>query len=95
MSSERLDPHAKGCPACGTVFVPDAKAVKDQIEDDLWDSKAEASEEEQWIDMLKQLFRENPSLLEEVPDSRPITRDESMGRLMIHRQNGYGRREIQ
>jgi len=67
--SERLDPTAKACPACGTVFAPDAKDVKDRVEADLWDSKSEASGgQEDAIDQIKALFEENPGLYEELTD---------------------------
>jgi len=68
--SEQLAPNAKACPACGNVFAPDAKQVKDQIEDDLWESKGEASDQkEAAIDQIKQVLKENPALYEELTES--------------------------
>lgn len=67
---ENLTPGAKACPGCGTVFAPDAKAVKEQVEDDLWDDKSEAEgAEEDAVDELKKLLRDNPGLLGELSDS--------------------------
>jgi integrase len=68
--SEQLAANAKACPACGNVFAPDAKQVKEQIDDDLWESKGEASEQmEAAIDQLKQVLKENPALYEDLTES--------------------------
>jgi len=66
---ENLSPGAKACPACGTVFAPDAKAVKDQVDEDVWDSKGEASgKDENAVNKLKDLLYEYPELYEELTD---------------------------
>lgn len=65
-----LEPNSKACARCGTVFTPDAKSTQDQIQDDLYDSKGEAEtdEEEEAVDKLKELIRENPDLIDELTD---------------------------
>lgn len=65
-----LDPNAKACPRCGNVFTPDAKAVKDKVEQDTYEAKGEVEdgEEEDALDEMKRLLRENPELIEELQD---------------------------
>jgi len=66
---ETLDGDAKACPACGTVFAPDAQAVKQQVDADLWESKSQADgDNEDAVDTLKQLLDENPQLLAELTE---------------------------
>ena len=66
---EPLPPDARACPRCGVVYAPDAQAVKQQVEDDLWNDKSEAEgDEEEAVDELKRLLRENPGLLDELAD---------------------------
>jgi integrase/recombinase XerD len=62
--------RAKACENCGTVFTPDARAAKDKAEDDIYQSKgkAETDEEEEAVDKLRELIKENPELLEELTD---------------------------
>jgi integrase/recombinase XerD len=65
-----VKPDAKACRNCGSVFTPDAHAAKKQVEDDLWDSKGEAEtdDEEEAVDKLKALLKENPELIDELTD---------------------------
>jgi len=66
---EPLPADARACPRCGTVYAPDAQAVKQQVNSDLWDDKSEAEgEEEDAVDELKRLLEENPGLLDELAD---------------------------
>lgn len=66
---EPLPSDARACPRCGTVYAPDAQAVKQQVGEDLWDDKSEAEgEEEDAVDQLKRLLDENPGLLDELSD---------------------------
>ena len=66
---ENLPPEAKACPNCGEIFAPDAKAAKDKIEDDIYDSKGEAEgEEENALDQMKELLKDNPELINELTD---------------------------
>lgn len=67
---EPLPPDARACPRCGTVYAPDAQAVKQQADVDLWDAKSEAEgEEEAAVDELKRLLDENPGLLDKLTDA--------------------------
>lgn len=67
---EPLPPDARACPRCGSVWGPDAQAVKQQVEDDLWADKSEAEgDEEEAVDELKRLLRDNPGLLDELRDA--------------------------
>jgi len=63
--NESLASNAKACPKCGNVFTPDAKAVKDDIETDMWDSqgKAETSEEIAGLDTMRDMINEHPEAL--------------------------------
>ena len=67
---ENLPPAAKACPGCGMVFTPDAKQTQEQIQEDMYQSKglAEGQEEDNAVDQLKDLLKENPGLLEELSD---------------------------
>lgn len=66
---EPLPSNARACPRCGTVYAPDAQAVKQQADSDLWESKSEAEgDEEDAVDELKRLLEENPDLLDELSD---------------------------
>jgi integrase len=66
---ENLSKDASACPSCGSVFTPDAKAVQDEIRQDMYQNKAEAEgDEEEALDKLKDLVKENPSLVEELTD---------------------------
>ncbi|WP_256545076.1 tyrosine-type recombinase/integrase [Halobellus inordinatus] len=65
---------AKLCPWCGLEFTLDAQAAKDQIQDDIYESKGEAEgEEEEAVDEIKkhvkenigEILRENPEIVEE------------------------------
>lgn len=67
---EPLPSDARACPRCGVVYAPDAQAVKQQVEDDLWADKSEAEgDEEEALDELKRLVRENPGLLDDLTDA--------------------------
>lgn len=64
---ENLSENAKACPSCGEVFTPDAKATQDKIQDDIYQAKGELEGEEQdALDEMKELIKENPELLEEL-----------------------------
>lgn len=67
---ENLPPAAKACPGCGMVFTPDAKQTQEQIQEDMYQSKglAEGQEEDNAVDQLKDLLKDNPGLLEELSD---------------------------
>jgi len=66
---EPLPSDARACPWCGTVYAPDAQAVKQQADSDLWESKSEAEgDEDDAVDELKRLLAENPDLLDELSD---------------------------
>lgn len=60
--SEPLPENAKACPACGITMTPDAKVVKDQVEEDIYEGKgaAEDDDEEAAVDALKELVEDNP-----------------------------------
>lgn len=67
--NEPLEPGSKACPRCGTLYTPDAKATQDQIQEDMYEDKGEAeNEEESALDQFKSLINENPELLEELTD---------------------------
>lgn len=64
-----LGPNDVACSKCGNVFSPDAKATQDEIEDDMYEDKSEAEgEEEDALDQMKQLLKENPELIGELTD---------------------------
>ena len=66
---ENLSPTAKACPSCGEIFTPDAKATQNKIEDSMYEAKGEVEgEEEEAVDKLRDLIKENPELLEELTD---------------------------
>jgi integrase len=66
---EPLPSDARACPRCGTVYAPDAQAVKQQADSDLWDDKSEAEgDEEEAVDELKRLLDDNPGLLDELTE---------------------------
>jgi len=44
--AEQLDPGAKACPGCGTVFAPNAKTVEDEIQDDMKQSYKQTDPED-------------------------------------------------
>lgn len=63
--------RAKACANCGTVFTPDAKAVKDQIQDDIYEAKGELEgEEEKALDEFREEIYEEvkQEVLEELRD---------------------------
>lgn len=65
--SESLESTWRSCPACGTPFTPDAQAVKQQSNKDLWESKGPAEDEEDnVVGQLKRLLDENPELLDDL-----------------------------
>ena len=67
--SNPLEPGAKACPRCGTVYTPDAKDTKDQLEEDMYESKGEAEgDEESALDQMKDLLKENPELIKELTE---------------------------
>lgn len=59
-----LSPDAAACEKCGIRF---RATVRDDVEDDMWEDKGEAEgDEEEAIDKLKRLLRENPELYDEL-----------------------------
>lgn len=60
--SEQLDQGAKACPACGTVFAPSAKAVEEQVQDDMKkeyrDTSPEDEEKQEKIEQLDSLLED-------------------------------------
>lgn len=70
---EPLPDGAKACSRCGTMFTPDAKSAKEQVEQDLHESKGEAraTDDElgqEVIDILKKEIEQNPELMHELLD---------------------------
>lgn len=54
--------NAKACAACGQVFTPDAHAAHEKIDQLLWKSKGDASEDqESSVDNLKEAIENNPA----------------------------------
>lgn len=69
---EPLPADAKACPRCGTVYTPDAQAVKEQADEDLWESKGEAEgDEEDAVDAVRQALVDNPELIAEALQESP------------------------
>jgi len=58
----QLQSEWKTCPNCGSVFSPEAKEVKEQVESDLWQSKGQAETEKQeaGVDTLQEALKDNP-----------------------------------
>jgi len=53
---EPLAPGSKACPACGTVYTPDAQAVKESIDDDVKQSYAQTDpDDEDKMDKVDQI----------------------------------------
>ena len=70
---EPLEPTDKACSACGEVYTPDAKATQDQIKDDMFESKGQASEKEEsalnnFRDEMLDEIMSDPELMEELAD---------------------------
>ena len=65
---ENLSSTAKACPSCGEIFTPDAQATKNQMQDDVYQSKgqAESDSKENAVDKLRNLLNENPELIDKV-----------------------------
>lgn len=64
-----LSHDAKACSRCGTVFTPDAAAAQEKVEEDMYEAKGEVEgEEEDALDEMKRLLKENPQLIEELAD---------------------------
>lgn len=61
-----LEPNAKACARCGTIYTPDAKSAQDQIKGEVQAAKddAETLEEHKDLDKLERLIDENPELLD-------------------------------
>jgi len=68
----QLDPTAKACEGCGTVFAPSAKQALDTIEEQKQDvlADAETVEEVQDSDKIERLLKENPELAVEILQDR-------------------------
>ena len=55
------------CPECGLPLKHSAEETEKQVQGDLWDSKGEAEgDEEEAVDKLKELIRQNPELLQDL-----------------------------
>ncbi|MGB9930851.1 tyrosine-type recombinase/integrase [Haloarcula amylolytica] len=70
---EPLPDGAKACSRCGLVFTPDAQSAKEQMEQDLHESKGEARAKDdevaqEAIEHLKAEISENPELMHELLD---------------------------
>lgn len=66
---KNLEPGDKACSVCGEIFTPDAQAAKNKMEEDLYQSKGEAEgEEENALDQMKDLLKENPGLIKELTE---------------------------
>lgn len=67
---EPLAPGAKACPRCGTVYTPDARSVKDQLESDVDERKERAEDLDRYklLDKMERLVDENPELLEQLEE---------------------------
>ena len=65
-----LPDDAKACPKCGEVYTADAKAVKDDVEESLYEAKGavENESEEDAVDKLRALLKDNPELMAELTD---------------------------
>ena len=63
--SNPLEPNAKACANCGTIYTPDAMAVEEQIEEDVKADKEEIDDLEAYklVDKLSQIKDEHPELV--------------------------------
>lgn len=61
---EPLGPRAKACPSCGMVFAPDAQAAEELVREGK--QEADSLEEYGKDELVAELFRRNPDLLEDV-----------------------------
>ncbi len=61
---ENLPKEAKACPACGTTYTPDANAVKNQVSERIYESKAEVESEtrEEGVDNARDIIENRPEL---------------------------------
>jgi integrase len=61
---EPLPDNARACSMCGDTFTPDAKAAQRDIEDMLYEGRAEAEDDDvaDTIDSLRKEIRENPEM---------------------------------
>lgn len=72
--SNPLEPNAKACPRCGSVYTPDAKSAKDQMDEDVKESYAETepgSDQQEKVDKLDELLEDpevKAALLEKMQD---------------------------
>jgi integrase len=66
---EPLNPEHNVCPNCGTVYSHGAHTVKEQIEEDMYEDKSKLEgEEEEALDKMKELIKENPDIVDKLTD---------------------------
>lgn len=60
-----LEPSARACENCGSVFTPDAKSALDEVEEDLTDDMldAETDTEKEGLRALKKILKDNPEMV--------------------------------
>jgi integrase len=68
--TDKLQPNAKACPGCGTVFSPDARQAQDQIEGQIRDQKEQAEDIDEYsdADTIAQALDDDPKLAAELMD---------------------------
>jgi hypothetical protein len=66
--SEPLEPSEKACSKCGSVFAPDAQAVKSQLGEDVAERKEEAETLDRYkvLDRLVDVVEEDPEVLDKI-----------------------------
>lgn len=69
-----LDKNAKACPGCGTLFTPDGEAAQQQVDETVYEGKAEAARNgdektEEGVDTAKELIENNPGLAAEIVET--------------------------
>lgn len=70
----KSEPGARACSNCGIVFSPDAEAVEQRIDNDLFESKgaAETPKEERGVDVAREIIMNDPeakrAVIEELKD---------------------------
>ncbi|WP_058993592.1 tyrosine-type recombinase/integrase [Haloarcula sp. CBA1127] len=74
-----IEPNAKACSRCGTVYTPDARGAIDQIEETISDEKeqAETLEEYKDADAIAQALDDDPKLAAELMDKLGELSDDS------------------
>jgi len=63
---EILDPGAKACSMCGTLFSMDGAAAREKVRESMRDAKDDAGEFEEYrdLDRLQDIIEENPDVLD-------------------------------